>query len=199
MIERTSSAPAGAAPPNRAPLQDDRLDCLRRIKIVHAPMYNLVFRSSVCRCRLGGDSSPFAPVFDLHIPEPCRLHAFDPIVHLLDQPPEGYDPATDPYFDQFGGHAAFAALIAVDPVAENSIAIHKILPKDDFDRAVAALGAALRDEQKRTALLSYVKEMHEDYFQWRKMPEGGEKAARDKKERGEKAKLEQQRGRRGSM
>lgn len=167
------------------PSINDREDRLRRVTMVFSPIWNFVYRAAICHCRLSSASSltPFCPSFDITIWQPCRLHYFDEMAEHginLTRPEPGYDPALDPYFDKFGGHAAFAAYIAIDPIVERSLNVRKLLPHGTVDAAAAALGRAMCNEEQRSALEGWETEFHESYFKWRS--QHGEKNARWKAE-----------------
>jgi hypothetical protein len=149
----------------------DREMDLKHITIVWAPIWNTVFRSRGCMCRLGGDSSPFAKDIDITFETPCRLHFPRQIaVELgvdLKCPQEGYDPDQDPYFDRFGGRMAFAAFIATNPIIKRSIDVRTLLPTGMWFEASDRLRAAGQIEHQREALLDWQKEYQEWYFDWR--------------------------------
>jgi hypothetical protein len=149
----------------------DREMDLKHITIVWAPISNMVFRSRGCMCRLGGDSSPFARDVDIAFETPCRLHFPQQIaVELgveLKCPQEGYEPDQDPYFDRFGGHMAFAAFIADNPIIKRSIDVGTLLPAGSWSEASDRLRAARQIEHQREALLNWQKDYQEWYFDWR--------------------------------
>ena len=150
----------------------DYEDSLRIVTLVYSPLWNIVHRSQVCGCRLGGDSSPFTLDFDFMEPVPCRLHFFDQLCELegieLTKPAEGYDPEQDPYFDRFGGHLAFACFIVNHPVVRRSIDTYKLLPVTREAEGFAKFEEAWQDEEKRGALLEWRRDMEINYFKWRK-------------------------------
>lgn len=167
--EEPIQRPAGSV----IPLEEDgdREKDLKHITIVWAPIWNIVFRSRGCMCRLGGDSSPFAKDIDIAFETPCRLHFPKQIaVELgvdLKRPQEGYDPDQDPYFDRFGGRLAFAAFIATNPIVKRSIDVRTLLPAGMWLEAYDRLRAAEQDEPARKALLDWQKDYQEWYFDWR--------------------------------
>jgi hypothetical protein len=149
----------------------DREMDLKHITMVWAPIWNMVFRSRGCMCRLDGDSSPFAKDIDITIETPCRLH-FPQQIALelgvdLNRPREGYEPDEDPYFDRFGGRMAFAAFIADNPIVRRSINIRTLLPAGSWSEASDRLRAARQIEHQREALLNWKKDYQEWYFEWR--------------------------------
>lgn len=149
----------------------DREEDLEHITIVWAPIWNMVFRSRGCMCRLGGDSSPFATDVDVPIETPCRLHFPQKIAAELGVelrcPQEGYEPDEDPYFDRFGGRMAFAAFIADNPIIKRSIDVRTLLPAGSWSEASERLRAAGQVKHQREALLVWQKDYQEWYFEWR--------------------------------
>jgi hypothetical protein len=149
----------------------DREADLKHITIVWAPVWNMVFRSRGCMCRLGGDSSPFARDVDIPFETPCRLHFPREIaVELgveLRCPQEGYEPDQDPYFDRFGGRMAFTAFIANNPIIKRSIDVRTLLPAGSWSEASDRLRAAGQIEHQREALLDWKRDYQEWYFVWR--------------------------------
>jgi len=168
----------------------DREDCLQRLTVVYAPTMNIVYRARTCGCRLAGDASPFAPNLDLAWDTPCRLHfpaeATSKYGAVLHHPIASYDPASDPYFDRFGGHLAFATFISFHAVVRRSIDVRKLLPKDRLEEGAAALQRALADPDHHAALLQWRDEFNQWYIKWKS--EYGEESERRKREVREKKK-----------
>ncbi|KAL9091748.1 MAG: hypothetical protein Q9159_001263 [Coniocarpon cinnabarinum] len=148
----------------------DREDRLRRLTVVYAPIFNNVFRARICGCRLAGDSSRFAPDIDIKWDTPCRLHFFDEVAVRFDikltKPDKGYDPETDPYFDRFGGHMAFALFMGGEILVQRSIDVAKLLPMGRLKEAEGALAQAWSNPQHRAALEEWRAEFIEGYFDW---------------------------------
>lgn len=154
------------------PVEDaDREEELKYITMVWAPIWNMVFRSRDCMCRLGGDSSPFATDVDIPIETPCRLHFPQGIAAELGVelqcPQERYEPDQDPYFDRFGGHMAFAAFIADNSIIKRSIDVRTLLPAGSWSEASDRLRAAGKVKHQHEALLVWKKDYQEWYFEWR--------------------------------
>jgi len=149
----------------------DREKDLEHITIVWAPIWNMVFRSRGCMCRLGGDSSPFARDVDIPFETPCRLHFPQEIAAELGVelkcPQEGYEPDQDPYFDRFGGRMAFAAFIADHPIIKRSIDVRTLLPAGSWSEASDRLRAAGQVKHQREALLDWKRDYQEWYFESR--------------------------------
>lgn len=165
------SIPKSAESVNLLGEDADREMDLKHITIVWAPIWNMVFRSRGCMCRLGGDSSPFAKDIDITIETPCRLHFPQQIaVELgveLNCPQEGYEPDQDPFFDRFGGRMSFAAFITDNPIIKRSIDVRTLLPAGSWSEAFDRLRAAGQIEHQRGALLDWQKDYQEWYFEWR--------------------------------
>lgn len=143
---------------------NDREDRLRRATMVFSPqIWN--FGLPLRRLPLPPQRAPahaFAPDCVFMLFEPCRLHFFDlPAEHGIElaRPEAGYDPETEPYFDKFGGHLAFAAYIAIDKIAERALDVRKLLPSGRVHEAAEALGRAMRVEDQRNALQAWETEI----------------------------------------
>lgn len=150
---------------------EDREERIQRVTIVHAPIWNLVFRVRTCGCRLGGDASPYAPNIDIAWDALCRLHCFDDLASQLDmnvtKPEEGYSPAEDEYFDQYGGHLAYALFIGGHAVVYRSIDVGKLLPMERLPEAGAALEKAWGNQAHQAALLRWQEDYNRFYIEWR--------------------------------
>ncbi|KAK5112866.1 hypothetical protein LTR85_011093 [Meristemomyces frigidus] len=154
-----------------APVYRDREDRLQRVTVVFAPMFNYVFRAITCGCRIAGDASPFARDIDIPLETVCRLHFFDEAQEKLGlnltQPAEGYDPEMDRYFNQFGGHLAFAAFIAVHPIVQRAIDVRKMLPSYKIAEAADALRIASGVTEQGQALMDWQTMYNDWYMKWR--------------------------------
>lgn len=150
---------------------DDYENALQRVTMVYSPIFNWVFRSTFCRCRLAGDASPFANDLDFLWDAPCRLHFFDGVAEYgikLEKPDIGYNPEEDPYFDKYGGHLAFAAYISCHPMVMRSVDIGKLVPPSREEEAVHAMERALQAPEYGKELQALDKEIAAEYFRWRR-------------------------------
>jgi hypothetical protein len=147
----------------------DREEALKHITVVYAPMFNFVFRSAGCMCRLFGDSSPFGPDLDFVIECPCRLH-YNPKTPeetgwKLQYPAKSYDPRQDPYFDRFGGQDVFAWYISGNKLIQRSLKWLRMLPpKAVWHETEQRFKAAQRDEGQHNAMSEWTRDYHDWHF-----------------------------------